>query len=323
MRDYGRFKPVLLVLFVLVLGIFSALGQGQSGNNLDRPFLTPFYLLHTIGYQDTEGAFSKVDSWFLCDKKPEDNLLAISSPPEIHLYSIDKTLGPYNTRREVCADANGNTGDRDILWAITLSDGTTAFSLAEPMSCKGVSAPEGPCANACDKSKHLIWDGYEGCNCICEDGYGIAEGIGVTCKPCTDICRSRNNNEIADAANCVGGKCKCICDLEKGYYYNEQGACVTGSETTKDEIVAITNSLKVNNYMDTVLALIPYLENDNKDVRLLAILGIKLAFTRAKEANEFRQPLEWEGLGWEGYVSLWTSWRNDRDLWQIDMPKGR
>jgi hypothetical protein len=38
------------------------------------------------------------------------------------------------------------------------------------------SKPEGgPCTNACDKSKHLVWDGYVGCNCICEDGYKFDE----------------------------------------------------------------------------------------------------------------------------------------------------
>ncbi|TFH48350.1 MAG: hypothetical protein E4G89_06430 [Methanothrix sp.] len=34
---------------------------------------------------------------------------------------------------------------------------------------------EGPCANACDKSKHLFWDGYAGCSCICEDGWKFDE----------------------------------------------------------------------------------------------------------------------------------------------------
>jgi hypothetical protein len=34
---------------------------------------------------------------------------------------------------------------------------------------------EGPCANTCDKSKHLIWDGYAGCSCICEDGWKFDE----------------------------------------------------------------------------------------------------------------------------------------------------
>ncbi len=43
------------------------------------------------------------------------------------------------------------------------------------MSCGDLSVPEGPCANACDKSKHLVWDGYEGCNCICEEGWKFDE----------------------------------------------------------------------------------------------------------------------------------------------------
>jgi len=34
---------------------------------------------------------------------------------------------------------------------------------------------EGPCANTCDKSKHLTWDGYAGCSCICEDGWKFDE----------------------------------------------------------------------------------------------------------------------------------------------------
>ncbi len=34
MREHSRFEPLLLALFILVLGIFNALGQGQSSNNL-------------------------------------------------------------------------------------------------------------------------------------------------------------------------------------------------------------------------------------------------------------------------------------------------
>jgi hypothetical protein len=34
MREHSGFEPLLLALFVLVLGIFNALGQGQSSNNL-------------------------------------------------------------------------------------------------------------------------------------------------------------------------------------------------------------------------------------------------------------------------------------------------
>ena len=45
-----------------------------------------------------------------------------------------------------------------------------------PTQPNGTNKPEeGPCANACDKSKHLVWDGYAGCNCICESGWKFDE----------------------------------------------------------------------------------------------------------------------------------------------------
>ena len=86
-------------------------------------------------------------------------------------YSIDQQMGPYDTPRKVCAVAAGK-------YPYIIQG-----SIFVPFECKDMPAQpekpdkpeEGACANACDKSKHLVWDGYEGCNCICEDGWKFDE----------------------------------------------------------------------------------------------------------------------------------------------------
>lgn len=47
------------------------------------------------------------------------------------------------------------------------------------------------------------------CEWVCKDGYGRTSED-IVCRPCADICKSRNKNEIPDPAGSVGGKCECI-----------------------------------------------------------------------------------------------------------------
>lgn len=47
------------------------------------------------------------------------------------------------------------------------------------------------------------------CEWVCKDGYGRTSED-IVCRPCADICKSRNKNEVPDPAKSVGGKCECI-----------------------------------------------------------------------------------------------------------------
>ena len=158
------------------------------------------------------------------------------------------------------------------------------------------------CTTSCDKSKHLVWDQwskYPDCNCICEDGYGLAEGVGVFCKPCSDICKGKKNNEIPDPAECVGGTCKCICDLANGFQYNEHGVCVNVFEDV------LLNALRGKDRDATARALLPYLESDSRQLRLFAITGLRLCYKGTYI----------EDIPSDITAAMFRSMKNDRDLW--------
>jgi len=160
-------KSKCIAIFFLLLPLISlppVLAQAaDSSSKWDQPFDKPMYLLHTTGgkYYDIDWK----DSGTITDERwilyPSNNgLIDMPSRSEglIVRYSIDQQMGPYYTPREVCAVAAAK-----YPCVIQGSD----FIL---FNCK-----EGPCANICDKSKHLVWDGYSGCSCICENGWKFDE----------------------------------------------------------------------------------------------------------------------------------------------------
>ncbi len=146
----GRSLIALICLALLILCQAQAADTGvpsqadDQRNEWDRPFSQPYYLLHGDGYEDTSDPslnFVKKNLWFLSDREPTAwGHITIREGENTKTWFINKTLGPYNTRREVCTGANGMTGGQDLPWATTSSDGITRFVLANPMSCKDLSS---------------------------------------------------------------------------------------------------------------------------------------------------------------------------------------
>jgi len=177
-RHLGHSLAALICLALLVVCQTQAAGpEAATLDDLSKDWETPFteklYLVHSPGYTDKTGVSVLEDKWFLSPRKPINGSLVL---PWIYgKYSIDKLQGPFDTYRAVCACANGMSGPAIEIYVHSLAP--------LPFSCKdittqpsGTNKPEeGPCANACDKSKHLIWDGYAGCSCICEDGWKFDE----------------------------------------------------------------------------------------------------------------------------------------------------
>lgn len=148
----------------------------DSSSKWDQPFDQPMYMLHTNGgkYYESDwrdaGTITE-ERWILY---PSNNGFIDMPGPSgglIVRYSIDQQIGPYDTPRKVCAVAVGKYP--------CIIQG----SIFVPFECQDMPAQpekpykpeEGPCANACDKSKHLVWDGYSGCSCICENGWKFDE----------------------------------------------------------------------------------------------------------------------------------------------------
>lgn len=169
---------ILLFLILLLLPAVNA-QSSDSGTNWDKPFDKPMWLLHTMGakYYDSnwEDSGTLTDELWILD--PNNNgfieMPNPYSPGMIVRYSIDQTRGPYYTPREVCAVTEAATSSALKYPKIIQGGHFVLFNcqdmLAQPE--KPNKPEEGPCANACDRSKHLVWDGYEGCNCICEEGW--------------------------------------------------------------------------------------------------------------------------------------------------------
>lgn len=176
----GNRYSCIIAIFLLLpsISVASALAQAaDSSSKWDQPFGKPMYLLHTNGgkHYDSNGEeFGTIidERWILDPNNSE--FIDIQNPNSqgaIQRYSIDQALGPYYTPREVCTVAAGKYP--------CIAQGSD-FVL---FSCQGMPAQpetpdnpqEGPCANACDRSQHLVWDGYEGCSCICEEGWKFDE----------------------------------------------------------------------------------------------------------------------------------------------------
>ena len=173
-------KSKCIAIIFLLLPLISlppVLAQSaDSSPKWDQPFDKPMYLLHTNGgkYYESDWKDSGTiteERWILYPSNNRFIDMPSRSEGLIVRYSIDQQMGPYDTPRKVCAVAAGK-------YPYIIQG-----SIFVPFECKDMPAQpekpdkpeEGACANACDKSKHLVWDGYEGCNCICEDGWKFDE----------------------------------------------------------------------------------------------------------------------------------------------------
>ena len=56
---------------------------------------------------------------------------------------------------------------------VAMKSGTSTKQGQTGQTSETGAVPPGSCS--CDKTKHLVWDGYEGCNCICEKGFKFNE----------------------------------------------------------------------------------------------------------------------------------------------------
>jgi hypothetical protein len=171
-------KSKCIAIIFLLLPLISqppVLAQSaDSSPKWDQPFDKPMYLLHTneAKHYDSSGKeFTVPDQrWILYPNNVESvDAANPKASGKIGRYIIDRSMGPYNTPREACS----------ATWYPYIIQGNNFVLL----NCKDMPAQpekpdkpeEGPCVNACDKSKHLVWDGYEGCNCICENGWKFDE----------------------------------------------------------------------------------------------------------------------------------------------------
>jgi len=170
-REFFKINAILILLIFSVASlIILQLGCAQAVDDnsvWDKPFSQPQYLLHATGHGTMDGPRPD-DWWFLNPNQPKNGFIELpDGMGGTFTYSIDQYQGPFNTPRVVCAAASEKSKE----------SGFGGFN------CKDMAAqpekpnkPEGgPCVNACDKSKHLVWDGYEGCSCICEQGWKFDE----------------------------------------------------------------------------------------------------------------------------------------------------
>jgi hypothetical protein len=145
---------ILMIFFVATLTLLQA-ACSQPADNWDKPFDSPQYLLHATGHGTMDGPRTD-DWWFLNPDQPTNGFVALpDGMGGTFTYSIDQSMGPFNTPREVCAAAGGKTKDNSI-------GGFNCKDMAsQPENTNKPNQPNqtegGPCANACDKSKHLVW----------------------------------------------------------------------------------------------------------------------------------------------------------------------
>lgn len=171
-RGNWHMYMITILLFLILLSLPAVNAQSSdSGTNWDKPFDKPMWLLHTEGgeYYDemlhaTIGNFSD-DKWILYPNRVESIDDIHFSRDVISRYIIDESKGPYNTLREVCSA-------EVVLTPFIIQNDDLILLYCSDMPAQ---PDQGPCANSCDKSKHLVWDGYEGCNCICEKGWKFDE----------------------------------------------------------------------------------------------------------------------------------------------------
>jgi hypothetical protein len=78
----------------------------------DRPMAAPQYLIHITGHGTTSGDV-KDDAWIVHPSEPDamGNFLVADGSGGTYGYGSDSHSGPYTTRREVCAAAQGKTPD--------------------------------------------------------------------------------------------------------------------------------------------------------------------------------------------------------------------
>lgn len=163
---------ILVIFFVATLTLLQVASPQQPGSISvwDKPFDSSQYLLHATGHGTMDGPRPD-DWWFLNPNQPTNGFIALpDGMGGTFTYSIDQYLGPFNTPREVCAAAGGKTPDNSIAGFNCKDLASQPENTNKPNQTEG-----GPCANACDKSKHLVWDGYAGCSCVCEDGWVFDE----------------------------------------------------------------------------------------------------------------------------------------------------
>ncbi len=173
-------KSKCIAIIFLLLPLISlppVLAQAaDSSSKWDQPFDKPMWLLHTtVGtYYDEDGNpdLGTIDFksiWILYPDKKEFIDIP-GGPGPFTRFRIDQSKGPYHYPRKVCSEAEAE----GIYPHIFPSDvgNPVLFCKDMPAQPEKPNKPEeGPCANACDKSKHLVWDGYAGCNCTCEEGW--------------------------------------------------------------------------------------------------------------------------------------------------------
>lgn len=170
-------KSKCIAVIFLLLPLISpqpVLAQASdSSSKWDRPFDKPMYLLHTNGgkYYDSDWKeFGSIidERWILYPYNHGFIDIPSSSDDGLVRYSIDQQMGPFDTPRKVCAVAAGK-------YPYIIQGSIFVLFECQDIPAQPDKPEEGPCANACDKSKHLVWDGYEGCSCICEEGWKFDE----------------------------------------------------------------------------------------------------------------------------------------------------
>ncbi|MCJ7734079.1 MAG: hypothetical protein MUP11_05985, partial [Anaerolineales bacterium] len=92
------------------------------------------------------------------------------------------------------------------------------------------------CKLACT-GNNQVWDGEEagiGCNCICNKGWTMVEGI-PECTHCDTYCQVSNANLVIDLESCDTNSCGCQC--KEGLEMNNAGtACITEEEARKEDM---------------------------------------------------------------------------------------
>jgi hypothetical protein len=86
------------------------------------------------------------------------------------------------------------------------------------------------CRLACT-GNHQVWDGEEGgvgCNCLCEKGWTMVDGMDA-CTHCDTFCQVSNPDLVIDPESCQTNTCACQC--KPGLEMNKAGtACITEAE---------------------------------------------------------------------------------------------
>jgi hypothetical protein len=303
-----------IIFLILVSGIllFPACSQ-NTGFNWDKAFSKPQYLLHATSWTEIMDSGSVLgpyqeDAWFLYPNEPEGGKIDVPKQGGKTTYSIDEISGPWATPREVCQLANLMKNPSKTLWSYDLTETAGIFSCKDLLG----SSPGGTkCEDRSSENLVEAPGSYPPDNCqyICKNGFGPDEKF--NCKPCGDICQSKNKNEVPDAAKCIGGECPCACDTANGDSYNDHGVCV--NEMQNALFKAAKESLKdkdIDSNLESMRALIPYLKNDDRSVRSLAILGFRISYTNLVNAGYLFRMADTDIL-----KAAIESAKRDKDIW--------